>query len=89
MVHAHQAGADLIKVFPATAWTPAALKDVLAPLPHLPLVPTGGVRIDGAADWINAGAVAVGVGRELTMGDSAEVSPRARRLLAALKAAGS
>jgi 2-dehydro-3-deoxyphosphogluconate aldolase/(4S)-4-hydroxy-2-oxoglutarate aldolase len=89
MVHAHQAGADLIKVFPATAWTPSALKDVLAPLPHLPLVPTGGVRIDRAADWINAGAVAVGVGRDLTMGDSAEVSPRARRLLAALKAAGS
>src|SRR5215469_7318968 len=45
MVHAHQAGADLIKVFPATAWTPPALKDVLAPLPHLLLVPTGGVRI--------------------------------------------
>jgi 2-dehydro-3-deoxyphosphogluconate aldolase/(4S)-4-hydroxy-2-oxoglutarate aldolase len=89
MVHAHQVGADLIKVFPAAAWTPSALKDVLAPLPHLPLVPTGGVRIDRAADWINAGAVAVGVGRELTMGDSAEVSPRARRLLAALKAAGS
>jgi len=89
MVHAHQAGADLIKVFPAAAWTPSALKDVLAPLPHLPLVPTGGVRIDRAADWINAGAVAVGVGRELTMGDSTEVSLRARRLLATLKAAGS
>src|SRR5262249_7087216 len=89
MVHAHQAGADLIKVFPATAWTPSALKDVLAPLPHLPLVPTGGVRIDGAADWINAGAVAVGVGRDLTMGDPTEISRRARRLLVTLKAAGS
>ena len=88
MVDAHEAGADLIKVFPATAWTPSALKDVLAPLPHLPLVPTGGVRIDRAADWINAGAVAVGVGRELTMGDSTEVSPRAHRLLATLRAAG-
>jgi 2-dehydro-3-deoxyphosphogluconate aldolase/(4S)-4-hydroxy-2-oxoglutarate aldolase len=89
MVHAHQAGADLIKVFPATAWTPSALKDVLAPLPHLPLMPTGGVRIDSAADWIDAGAVAVGIGRQLTMGDPAEVSPRVHRLLAALKAAGS
>jgi len=89
MIHAHQAGADLIKVFPATAWTPSALKDVLAPLPHLALVPTGGIRIDRAADWINAGAVAVGVGRELTMGDSGEVSRRARRLLATLKAARS
>ena len=57
--------------------------------PHLPLVPTGGVRIGRAGDWVNAGAVAVGVGRELTMGDSAGVSLRARRLLAALKAAGS
>ena len=89
MVHAHQAGADLIKVFPASAWTPSALRDVLAPLPHLPLVPTGGVRIDGAADWIDAGAVAVGIGRELTMGDPEEISPRAHRLLDALKAAGS
>jgi len=73
---------------PALAIT-AALKGVPAPLPHLPLVPTGGVRIDRAADWINAGAVAIGVGRELTMGDAAGVSLRARRLLAALKAAGS
>ncbi len=89
MVQAYQAGADLIKVFPATAWTPSALKDVRAALPHLPLVPTGGVRIDRAADWINAGAVAVGVGRELTMGDSQEISRRARHLLATLKAAGS
>jgi 2-dehydro-3-deoxyphosphogluconate aldolase / (4S)-4-hydroxy-2-oxoglutarate aldolase len=89
MVQAYQAGADLIKVFPATAWTPTALKDVRAALPHLPLVPTGGVRIDRAADWINAGAVAVGVGRELTMGDSQEISRRARHLLATLKAAGS
>ena len=89
MVQAHQAGADLIKVFPATAWTPSALKDVRAALPHLPLVPTGGVQIDRAADWINAGAVAVGIGRELTMGDSTEISRRARRLLGTLKAAGS
>lgn len=62
---AHDAGADIIKLFPATALGPQYVKDVLAPLPHIKLMPTGGVTIENAGDWIRAGAVAVGLGSAL------------------------
>ena len=59
---AWEAGADVVKVFPATALGPGYLKDVLAPLPHVRLMPTGGVTKENAGDWIRAGATALGVG---------------------------
>jgi len=59
-------GADIVKVFPATALGPGYIKDVRAPLPHVKLMPTGGVTLDNAGEWITAGAVAVGVGSALT-----------------------
>jgi 2-dehydro-3-deoxyphosphogluconate aldolase / (4S)-4-hydroxy-2-oxoglutarate aldolase len=62
---AHEAGADIIKLFPATALGPQYIKDVRAPLPQVKLMPTGGVTLDNAGDWIRAGAVAVGVGSAL------------------------
>src|SRR5881392_1996103 len=68
---AHECGADIIKVFPATALGPQYIKDVRAPLPQLKLMPTGGVTLDNAGDWIRAGAVAVGVGSALL--DSAAI----------------
>src|SRR5918999_279929 len=55
-------GADVIKVFPATSVGPGYIKDVRGPLPHVKLMPTGGVSIDNVGDWLRAGAVAVGVG---------------------------
>jgi 2-dehydro-3-deoxyphosphogluconate aldolase/(4S)-4-hydroxy-2-oxoglutarate aldolase len=66
MVSAVRAGADLVKVFPASAWTPGAVRDLLAALPDLPLMPTGGIGLADAAEWIRAGAVAVGMGSALT-----------------------
>jgi 2-dehydro-3-deoxyphosphogluconate aldolase / (4S)-4-hydroxy-2-oxoglutarate aldolase len=62
---AHDCGADIVKVFPATALGPQFIKDVRAPLPQVKLMPTGGVTLDNAGDWIRAGAVAVGVGSAL------------------------
>lgn len=62
---AAEAGADIVKVFPATSLGPGYLKDIHGPLPHLKLMPTGGVSIDNAAGWIRAGAVAVGIGSAL------------------------
>jgi len=62
---AHECGADIIKVFPATALGPQFIKDVRAPLPQVKLMPTGGVTIDNAGEWIRAGAVAVGLGSAL------------------------
>src|ERR687887_834324 len=65
ILDAHDAGADIIKVFPATALGPQYIKDVRAPLPQVKLMPTGGVTLDNAGDWIRAGAVAVGLGSAL------------------------
>lgn len=62
---AHDCGADVVKVFPATMLGPQFIKDVRAPLPQVKLMPTGGVTLDNAGDWIRAGAVAVGVGSAL------------------------
>ena len=62
---AHEAGADFVKIFPADGLGPNYIKNLKAPLPHLRLVPTGGVTPQNVGDWIRAGATAVGVGSAL------------------------
>ena len=62
---ATQLGADVVKVFPANHFGPTYFKDVLAPMPYLKLMPTGGVRVDNVGEWFAAGAVALGVGSSL------------------------
>jgi 2-dehydro-3-deoxyphosphogluconate aldolase / (4S)-4-hydroxy-2-oxoglutarate aldolase len=65
ILDAWEAGADVIKVFPATALGPGFFKDIHGPLPQVRLMPTGGVTRENAGDWIKAGAVAIGVGTAL------------------------
>ncbi len=62
---AYECGADIVKVFPADVVGMAFFKGVLAPMPHLKLMPTGGVTLTNAGDWLKAGACAVGVGSAL------------------------
>ena len=62
---AYEAGADIVKVFPADVVGMSFFKGVLAPMPHVKLMPTGGVSLDNAGDWIKSGACAVGVGSAL------------------------
>ncbi len=62
---AHEAGADFIKIFPADGLGISYIKAIRAPLPHLRIVPTGGVDINNASDFIRAGCVALGVGGSL------------------------
>jgi 2-dehydro-3-deoxyphosphogluconate aldolase/(4S)-4-hydroxy-2-oxoglutarate aldolase len=62
---AHEAGADFIKIFPADGLGPNYMKALRAPLPHLRLVPTGGVDLSNAADFLKAGCAALGVGSSL------------------------
>ena len=62
---AHKAGADFIKIFPADSLGPAFVKALLAPLPHLRLVPTGGVDVKNVGEFLRAGCAAVGVGSGL------------------------
>lgn len=66
---AWQAGADIVKVFPANHFGPTYFKDLLAPMPQLRLTPTGGVTLETAGDWIKAGAACLGVGSSLVKGD--------------------
>ena len=58
-------GADLVKVFPVSSVGPRYIRDLRGPLPEIPLVPTGGVNPDNVADFVRAGAVAVGAGSDL------------------------
>jgi len=62
IITAWQNGADLVKVFPAGRVGPTFFKDVLGPLPQVRLVPTGGVNLDTAAEFIKNGAAALCVG---------------------------
>ncbi len=62
---AHEAGADFVKIFPAEGLGPGYIKAILAPLPHLKIVPTGGVDLQAVADFFTAGCVAVGIGSAL------------------------
>src|SRR6059058_5168959 len=65
ILRAWTAGADVVKVFPATTLGPGYFKDILAPLPQLKLTPTGGVDAKNAGEWIKAGAACVGAGSSL------------------------
>jgi 2-dehydro-3-deoxyphosphogluconate aldolase/(4S)-4-hydroxy-2-oxoglutarate aldolase len=82
ILRAHEAGADLVKVFPSDALGPAFIKGVLAPMPFLRLVPTGGVTPDNAGSWIRAGAAAVGLGSALV--DAALVARGDWRMITSL-----
>ncbi len=68
VLRAMEAGADVVKVFPATLFGPKIIKAIKGPLPQAPLLPTGGVNLDNVAEWIKAGSFAVGVGSALTAG---------------------
>jgi len=90
---AHECGADIVKVFPATALGPQFIKDVRAPLPQVKLMPTGGVTLDNAGEWIRAGAVAVGVGSALLDAKAIDegrfdvITANARRVVASVASA--
>jgi 2-dehydro-3-deoxyphosphogluconate aldolase/(4S)-4-hydroxy-2-oxoglutarate aldolase len=82
VVQAWNAGADFVKVFPAGAvGGPSYLKSLKAPLPQIELVPTGGVSLKTAADFIKAGAAALGVGADLVAGQSSAITEKARQFV--------
>ena len=93
ILDAWDAGADVVKVFPATALGPGFFKDVRAPLPQVKLMPTGGVTVENAGDWIRAGAVAVGVGtalldaKAIAAADYRALRANAERIVANVRAA--
>ncbi|HOP72043.1 MAG TPA: bifunctional 2-keto-4-hydroxyglutarate aldolase/2-keto-3-deoxy-6-phosphogluconate aldolase [Thermoclostridium caenicola] len=68
VVECMQAGADIVKVFPGELFGPRIIRAIKGPLPQAELIPTGGVSVENAAEWIKAGAVALGAGSSLTEG---------------------
>jgi 2-dehydro-3-deoxyphosphogluconate aldolase / (4S)-4-hydroxy-2-oxoglutarate aldolase len=94
VVAAWKAGADFVKVFPANAVGGASyIKALKAPLPQIQLVPTGGVSLKTAADYIKAGAAALGVGADLVdtaalrAGADKTITERARQFIEIVKSA--
>jgi 2-dehydro-3-deoxyphosphogluconate aldolase/(4S)-4-hydroxy-2-oxoglutarate aldolase len=91
MLAAWEAGADMIKLFPADAGGPGFIKAVRAPLPQLNIVPVGGVNLNTAAEFIRKGAYALGVGTSLVnqnlldSGDMAELTRRAEAFVVEVK----
>jgi 2-dehydro-3-deoxyphosphogluconate aldolase/(4S)-4-hydroxy-2-oxoglutarate aldolase len=89
MYAAHKAGAPIVKLFPAGGLGPRFLRDVRGPLPQINVMPTGGIKIEDIADWLLAGATAVGVGSPLigdaaTGGNMKALAARARHAVSAV-----
>ena len=90
---AWEAGADIVKVFPASVGGPGYLKDIMGPLPQVKLVPTGGVNLETTPEFIKAGAVAVAAGTSLVNKRAVSeqnwdaITETARKFVAAVKQA--
>lgn len=85
-------GVDIVKLFPGNAFSPAMISAIKGPLPQANVMPTGGVSLDNLSEWIKAGAVAVGIGSDLTKeavqtGDFSLVAKKARQYVEAYRAA--
>jgi 2-dehydro-3-deoxyphosphogluconate aldolase / (4S)-4-hydroxy-2-oxoglutarate aldolase len=89
---AWEAGSDAVKVFPAEFFGPAYIKSIKAPLPHIPLVPTGGVNAENVGEFLKAGASATAAGsslvdaKSLKAKDWATITARAKAFVAAVAA---
>jgi 2-dehydro-3-deoxyphosphogluconate aldolase/(4S)-4-hydroxy-2-oxoglutarate aldolase len=92
---AYEAGADFVKIFPASSGGPSHLGGIKGPLPQIPLMPTGGVDADNAGDFVRAGAEVVGAGSALVPGSAVEagdfetITENARAFTEAVEAARS
>ena len=84
---AMEQGADMVKLFPSGALGLEFMRSVATAMPQVPFVPTGGVTTETARHWLEAGALAVGVGGNLTRGDPASVQERAEQFVARLRTA--
>ncbi|MDV4149898.1 bifunctional 2-keto-4-hydroxyglutarate aldolase/2-keto-3-deoxy-6-phosphogluconate aldolase [Clostridium sp. AL.422] len=73
-----EAGTDVIKVFPGSVFGPSYISAIKGPMPQAKLMPTGGVDINNAEQWIKNGCIAIGVGGNLTKGTSEEIKEKAK-----------
>ena len=81
IVRALECGADMVKLFPASQFPLNQIKALHGPLPWAPIVPTGGIGVHNARAWLDAGAVALGIGGSLTSGNPDDIRTRVRELI--------
>ncbi len=85
-----KSGVDIIKLFPGSAYGPSIVSALKAPMPHLNIMPTGGVNLENMEDWFNAGAITVGIGGNLLApaktGEFDKVTEMARRYMEKFRA---
>lgn len=87
VITAMEAGADVIKVFPGSAFGPEFIKAIKGPLPQAPLMPTGGVDLDNIGLWIKNGSIAAGVGGNLTKGSLEDMTRTAKAYVEVVRVA--
>lgn len=85
-------GVDVVKLFPGNLYSPSIIPSIKGPLPQANIMPTGGVSLDNLKDWIKAGAVAVGIGSDLTKdavktGDFSLIEQKAKAYMEAYRSA--
>lgn len=90
--NALELGADVVKLFPGNLYSPSVIPSIKGPLPQANIMPTGGVSLDNLKDWIKAGAVAVGIGSDLTKeavksGDFSMIEQKAAAYISAYREA--
>lgn len=66
MKTAMEYGADVVKLFPGNTFAPSIISSIRGPIPQISVMPTGGVNLQNAAEWVKSGAVAIGIGSDLT-----------------------
>lgn len=91
VITAMEAGADIVKIFPADLYGTRIIKDIKGPLPQAQMMPTGGVDVDNVHEWIKAGVVCVGAGSSLTKGAKTgnyeDITETAKKFIANIKKA--
>lgn len=86
-IEAMEAGADILKLFPGELFGPKFIKAIKGPLPYAQIMPTGGVDVNNAAEWMKAGAVALGAGSSLIGGDYETIVATAKEFIKNIRSA--
>ncbi len=73
-----EAGCDIVKLFPGSAFGPNYVKSIKGPLPQVNIMPTGGVNLDNVEEWFKNGVIAVGVGGNLSTGSQEEITKKSK-----------
>lgn len=84
IIKALESGVDIVKLFPGSAFGPSMIKALKGPLPQVAIMPTGGVSLENVQQWIENGAIALGIGGGLTEGSFDEIKEKSAKVVKAV-----